>query len=333
MKVSPIENYREPAYPTIATIGAADLSRVPTRWQNLKAVAASLGAAAMTLKAISLEAAEATGPVKTEERGGEHPLSTSTTSLHLGKVTDVCPLPPAAIAGEGQGSFGCVAVNPPVMLPEGEALDIIEAEFKKRGIELVDGVELNGVKAPPRGKQAKWQRFWGRVFKKRGREYEEWSTSKGVPIPLVKRNWRADLGTKDGKIVVEYVSRRDEDIWNKSCLLDDGGCSVSSIDIRAAAARAVEGFSARTEGEPVTVGVFYDPVAYLPMAKKADGSIDWEAENKKLPLSYEEHQKKGKGIAVEQLKVQIESFFQYLAKQQVSDASSHWPISGNNVAR
>ena len=34
---------------------------------------------------------------------------------------------------DGSGAFGCVAMNPPVMLPEGEALDIIEAEFKALG--------------------------------------------------------------------------------------------------------------------------------------------------------------------------------------------------------
>ena len=151
MKVTPIKDYREPRYPTIAEIGSVDLSRVPTRWQNLKAVAASLGAAAMTLKAISIEAAETTSLATTVERGGEYPPSTSTSSINLVKVTDVCPLPPEKIAGDGRGAFGCVAINPPVMLPEGEALDIIEAEFKKRGIELVDGLELKGVKAPPRG--------------------------------------------------------------------------------------------------------------------------------------------------------------------------------------
>ena len=69
MKVTPIKDYREPRYPTIAEIDSVDLSRVPTRWQNLKAVAASLGAAAMTLKAISIEAAETTSLATTVERG------------------------------------------------------------------------------------------------------------------------------------------------------------------------------------------------------------------------------------------------------------------------
>ena len=322
MRVTPIKDYREPSYPTIAEIGSTDLSRVPTRWQNLKAVAASLGAAAMTLKAISLEAAEATKPVATTPVTVV-PTADQPVEKAVCPVTDVCPLPPAKIAGDGRGAFGCVVVNPPVMLPEGEALDIIEAEFKKRGVELVDGVELKGVKAPPRGREAEKYRQTVADFEKKGGKYDPSATSKGAPIPLVKRNWRADLGTKDGKIVVEYVSGGDEDVWNKSRLADEGWCSVSTCEIRGAAERVVEGVSARTEGDPVTVGVFYDPVASLPMARKKDGSIDWEAENKKPELSWEEHEAKGKAIAVEQLKAQIENFFQYLAKKNASHAASY----------
>ena len=312
MKVTPIKGYREPNYPTIAEIGSADLSRVPTRWQNLKAVAASLGAAAMTLKAISLEAAEATKPVvKTPVTAV--PTADQPAEKAVCPATDVCPLPPEKIAGDGRGAFGCVAMNPPVMLPEGEALDIIEAEFKKRGIELVDGVELKGVKAPPRGKEAEKYKCTVADLLKVDRKFRinYTSTSKGVLLPLVKRNWRADLGTKDGKIVVEYVSGEDETVWNKSRLADGGWCSVSAYDIRGAAERVVEGVSARTEGDSVTVGVFYDPMASLPMA-----------ENKKPKLSWEERRAKGKAIAVEQLKAQIESFFQYLAKKNASHATS-----------
>ena len=322
MKVMPIKQYREPSYPTIAEIGSADLYRVPTRWQNLKAVAASLGAAAMTLKAISLEAAEATKMVAATPVTAV-PTADQPAEKAVCPATDVCPLPPEKIAGDGSGAFGCVAMNPPVMLPEGEALDIIETEFKKRGIELVDGVELKGVKAPPRGKAA--EKFLQTVadFKKNGGKYDSFATSKGAPIPLVKRNWRADLGTKDGKIVVEYVSGRDEYVWNKSRLSDEGWCSVSTCEIRSAAERVVEGVSARTEGDPVTVGVFYDPMASLPMARKKDGSIDWETERKQPRLSWEERESKGKAIAVEQLKAQIENFFQYLAKKNASHAASH----------
>lgn len=311
MKVLPIKDYRKPSYPTIDEIGSADLSRLPVRWQKLKAVAASLGAAAMTLKAISLEAAEAAKPAKTEERGGVHPQPNG-SALRAEKVTDICPLPPTKIAGDGRGAFGCVAVNPPMMLPEGEALDIIETEFRKRGIELVDGVEIRGGKAPPRGKAAKKYQQSMIDFLKTGTKYDPCSTSKGALMPLVKRNWRADLGTKDGKIVVEYVSGNDERVWNKSRLTGDGWCSVDSYDVRGAAERVVEGVAARTEGAPMTVGVFYDPMACLEDEESAD---DRETQ--------EDNWAKCKAIATERLKAQIESFFRHLAKKNAPHPASH----------
>ena len=246
-KVMPLRSYPVPAYPTISEISQADLARVPARWQNLKSVAASLGAAAMTLRAISLEAAEAPKP----------PEPTPVTAVPVtDKVKDevketrpatvVCPLPPEKIAGEGRGAFGCVAVNPPVFLPEGEAFDIIKAEFKKHGIELVEGVELKGGKAPPQGKEAKQLMMTVAEFMKSGGKIEGLSTSLGAPFPLVKRDWKADLGTEDGKIVVEYVSGRDEKVWNQTRLTNcNYGGTVSEFDIREAAARVVEGASAR----------------------------------------------------------------------------------------
>lgn len=61
--VKPLPKYAEPAYPTLAEIGRADLSRIPARWQGLRVVASSIGAAAMSLKALALEAQEAVKPV------------------------------------------------------------------------------------------------------------------------------------------------------------------------------------------------------------------------------------------------------------------------------
>lgn len=318
--VTPMKDYRDPAYPTISEIGSVDLSRVPTRWQGLRSVAASIGAAAMTLKAISLEAAEAAKPVPSAPVAAV-PKAEAVKEAVKRPVTDVCPLSPVAIGGEGRGAFGCIVSNPPVILSESEALDIIETEFRKRGIELLDGIELEGGKAPPRGEEIKKYLWTCKEFEASGKEYDYCATSRGAPLPLVNRNWRADLGTKDGKIVVEFVSSRDEDVWNKTRLKDPGWCSVSHCDVREAAERVVEGLSARIEGEPVTVGVFYDPVAF-PVECKADGSIDWEAQRQKK-WSRDEYQKHGAEMAAEQLKAQIECFFQYLAKKNASDAASH----------
>ena len=333
-EIIPLKAYGTPKYPTIAEIGRADLSRVPARWQGLHAVAATLGAAAMTLKAISLEAAEATGPAKTEERGGVHPPSTSNSSLQLEKVTDVCPLPPTAIAGEGRGGFGCVAMNPPVILSEGEALEIIEREFKRHGIELVDAPILEGAMVPARGLEAEKLMWRGNELdelierkKKAGASEEElkslkWvgyfskTTNADLQMPLVKREWRMDFGSSDGRVMVEYISAGDEDLWLKSRVPKTGWCTASSCDVRDAAERAVKGFAARTEGRPVTIGVFYDPLAT---------AQDDEDRGKGERLSWEEREKRGRERAEAKLKAQIEAFFEHLAKAKTNapDAASH----------
>ena len=52
--------------------------------------------------------------------------------------------------------------------------------------------------------------------------------------------------------------------------------SFNVYDTRAAATNAVNAISARKGGEPVTVGVFYDPFAYVPEDwKPSDASADY----------------------------------------------------------
>ena len=135
--VKPLRAYRAPAYPTGAEIGRVDLSRVPARWQGLKAVASTLGAAAMSLKALALEA-DAVVPSVPATPLAVVPDAEAPKETTARPVTEVCPLPAKEIAGDGAGAFGCVAMNPPHILPEGEALDFIAREFAKRGVVLRD---------------------------------------------------------------------------------------------------------------------------------------------------------------------------------------------------
>ena len=130
-----------------------------------------------------------------------------------------------------------------------------------------------------------------------------------------------DLGTKDGKIMVEYISRDDERVWVRDPKEEDGiYSSASSCDIRRAAELAVKGFSARTEGRPVRIGVFYDPMASVPISEMekiyqdADPGLDWRAKD-------ELTEKRGRELAGKKLVAQIEAFFRHLAN--APDSSSH----------
>ena len=205
-------------------------------------------------------------------------------------------------------------MNPPVMLPEAEALEIIEREFAKRGIELVDAPELDGVEAPisKLERSREDRNLVANIIRRR---------AQGDEVRRKKRRWMLDLGTKDGKIMVEYISRDDERVWVRDPEEEDGiYSSASSCHIRRAAELAVKGFSARTEGSPVKIGVFYDPMTCVPKSevekiyKEADPGLDWSAK-------YNLTEKRGRELAGEKLVAQIEAFFRHLA--DAPDASSN----------
>lgn len=286
--IKPLSRYACPAYPTIDEIGAADLSRPPARWARLKAVVASLGTVAMTMRAFAQDAVPSapTTVAPTPKTVKDKPAEAAAQT-----VTDVCPLLPVAVAGEGRGGFGCVAVNPPVMLSEGEALEIIEREFAKRGIALRDCPELDGVDLPSR--------------------------------PNGRRKVMFDFGNEQGDVLVEYVSADDVDLWKEpsECLVHS---TARCYDMREAATNAVAALSKRTTGRPVTVGVLYDPLVRPPddsgdrPKEKSDGSLDVTDYMARRRARREA----GRALSEKRLKAQLEGFFAHLAKRGKLGAAS-----------
>ena len=263
-KIHPLRRYERPAYPTIDEIGLADLSRAPARWARLRSVVASLGTVALTMRAFAQDAAPAAPTTVAPSPKG---VKDKPAVAQAAAVTDVCPLLPVAVAGEGRGGFGCVAVNPPVMLSECEALEIIEREFAKRGIALRDCPALDGVELPSK--------------------------------PGKRRTVMLDLGNEQGDILVEFISDDDTTCWKNP---DERKVysTFSVHDVREAATNAVAALTRRTSGKPVTVGVLYDPIAYLPK--------DWDGE-------WEARKVAGRALAEKQLKAQLEGLFAHLAKR------------------
>lgn len=268
MKIEPLMTYKTPRYPTIEEIGEMDLSRVPVRWSRLKGAVASLGMVALALKAAAQEVpppAPITA-VAGAEAQAEEPAQAEKKEA---AATTIVPLLSVALAGEGRGGFGCVAINPPVMLPETEALEIIEKEFAAQGIVLKDCPELDGVELPSR--------------------------------PGKKRLAMLDFGTEKGDLMIEYVSRDDIETW-KEPEKERIYSSFSTFDIRAAAERAVKALSERKTGKPVTVGVLYDPVVHVPKdwVEKNRDTTDWKT-------YYEAKEQEGRRLAREKLIRQIEN--------------------------
>lgn len=291
-EIKPMKGRHVPAYPTIDEISRADLSRAPSRWSGLKSAVASIGTAAMALRALALDAAEgadvaAAPSVEVAGRVKEKPAKAVSSE----SSTDVCPLASIAVAGKGRGGFGCMAINPPVMLGELDALEIIEKEFLARGVKLKDGPELDGVSLPA---------------------YPEW-----------KRPVMLDLGTESGDIMVEFISTGDTDRWKKP---DPDASKIrfsySTFDCREAASNAVETISARKGGKKVAVGVFYEPVVYVPR--------DWKPSPDDIRLKREDRGVYGKTIAREQLKAQIDAFFDYLSKKGIRPVNGHAPHAASH---
>lgn len=290
-KVTPARGLHVPRYPTIHEIGIAELSRAPSRWANLKSVVASIGTAAMALKSLALEANAEAAPAAPSAEAPKRGAESARHAVDNVSSTDVCPLAAVAVGGEGRGGFGCVAINPPVMLAEAEALEIIEKEFFKRGIKLKDCPELDGVTLPS--------------------------------APEKKRPVMLDFGTEKGDVMVEFISHDDVRRWSER----GDAMFVSSFnvyDTRAAATNAVNAIAARKGGARVSVGVFYDPFVYLPKDWKPSD------EKASSETRWKERTAAGKRISHEKLKAQIEHFFDYLAKKgklpakaDASDASSN----------
>lgn len=228
--VQPMKRHAPPGYPTIDEIGADEFARAPARWARLKAAVASLGTVAMAMKALAQDAMPvAPATAKTVQRPAAAAAKAPAAEKQAKSATVVCPLLPVAVAGAGQGGFGCMAICPPVILSEAEALEIIEREFAKRGVTLKDGPELDGVEVPSK--------------------------------PGKRRTVLLDLGTEKGDLMVEFISWKSARYWTKR--QDHRGfSSYEEFDLRAAAENAVAVLSKRTEGKPVTVGVLYDPVVY-----------------------------------------------------------------------
>jgi len=112
MIIQPVYSYRSPNIPTRDYVddNPEILNHIPRRWMSDAAV---LTALAGTVILIS---------------------SCKSNTPH--KSTQVSKVAPIFKHGEGISSFGCIAINPPVVLDEAEAREIIKQEALKSGLLL-----------------------------------------------------------------------------------------------------------------------------------------------------------------------------------------------------
>ena len=223
MKVQPVGRYQLPRYPTrdILDDHPALLRALPNRWRQSAVVLAALSATAALVTGCRQQAAQA---------AEEKEVAPPAPAVHL--------VAPIFQHGNGQGAFGCVAVNPPVFLSEEEARQVVLEESKRVGI----------------------------AFTPDGRTFEQF------PVPVTRQEYAGDKKTylpavqtaqlvldgMDAKrgIGFEYVSETDFAAWRAK---DNGMMSTAWSENLLAPARQL-----RDELEKVkpagAYGVFYDPM-------------------------------------------------------------------------
>lgn len=272
MEISPVRSCAGPGYPARPQVDECPelLRLLPKRWQANPVVVAALTAClAMSNcgKAGAKDAPARVAPVF------EH--------------------------GRGQGSFGCVAVNPPVFLSEDEARQVIVDEAKRAGIRFgKDGRTLPKVQIPTNGKMEQVTDAKGNV------KYEAKTGTQTRAIPLdgldSKRN-----------IAFEFVSGQDLKDW-ESGVTNYG--TAGSYDVIGTAKGLATGMAkAKPRG---TYAVFYDPaVGWTDGRKKAEpldysDPKDWQARNAKITAAANE-------LAREQLRAQVKDFIKWLKAQGV----------------
>ncbi len=115
------------------------------------------------------------------------------------------------------------------------------------------------------------------------------------PKKTVPGSWVFDLATEDGALLLEYLSAGDHD---RLADADSGwGSTVAVYDFPRRAERFRADLATRTEGEPVTIGIFFDPLARETTLDRKKGQrdarellreqvrffLDWARKEGKLP--------------------------------------------------
>lgn len=238
-------------------------------------------------------------------------------------ATLVAPILQKAMDEDGRGAFGCIAVDPPTILSENDALNLIEQEFAKAGIKLRDCYELTGFtqtrtdwKAAPEPKK---------VEKRGGRDeseiYFDGDGDPARPQKAIPGKWVFDFATEDGALLVEYLSTRDHKELEDN--EPNSWCSVTSYDFPHRVARFREELATRTNGAPVTVALFFDPLARtgdfdaktrkrIPRQGSALAALSEEERDK---LSWEQREALKKKDALNKLREQIRFFLDWAKKE------------------
>ncbi len=207
---------------------------------------------------------------------------------------------PLFIHGDGRGSFGCVAVNPPVFLSEDEARQVVQDEAMAAGIAFEpDALTLKEVSLPVTDQ-------FGFLKKRESGKQED----TGKTAPKTKTGDLVLDGFDSARnIAYEFVSRTDFNAWeNQDRKM---WCSASSYDLKDTANTLANGL-AGSKGRSV-VAIFYEPGAKAPEMAYPDN----EATAEDRRAHWQQLKQAGKELGVQELREQVRDFLEWLKAQGI----------------
>ncbi|MCL1856524.1 MAG: hypothetical protein FWF84_02635 [Kiritimatiellaeota bacterium] len=323
MKITPMVSYKKPAYPTYeeSKANARLLNRLPQRWGKNGSIASLVGTGILIHIAGTGRGEEtATQDVTVNiiepvERDGS---AVTRETVRAIPATRVAPILEEALAKDGRGGFGCVAISAPVFLSENEALDLIQSELKKAGLEMHNKVDIDGLPIPnskgipldkliekikqdaptnPNGtntyhigegmydytlsEKLEAAEVPDGMYIFRG-EYGSYTSVKIVngkaretgggsrrfpedsDAPrlkyLAEGTYAFDLGTKDKAVVVKFLGTKDHHDWKA----DRDMSTWHDYNLAWLAEQMRDAFQRRADGDPVIIGLFFQPTPYPP---------------------------------------------------------------------
>jgi hypothetical protein len=285
----PLPRRCPPAYPTKLEILARPHlleRRLPPAWAGNREIAAAVG--------VFLAAGAGGCQRETSLQGGSSVKTTPDMAAVVAPVFE---------HGIGRVSVGCVAITPPALLSEDEALAIIADEMARAGVQMSRrDVTLTGVLIE-------------------GQEYQqgyEWVAARmGIGWQDVTRPLVVDLADPQHFIHVEFVSREDfRPLGGKTRYFGTAG----GIELKDVAKSIVE--EVGKQGRNIYFGAFYEPAVY-PDWKAAREHMDDEMartdSSDGRQLLYENWHEKANESCVRQtdelLRLQVRDFVDWLKAQ------------------
>ena len=308
MKIKPLKTYKPPAYPTYpeSKQDARLLERLPRRWRKNNSIASLIGTGfVMQALCVGCDNDAAPATANREIVAPQNPDPERKDVIRTARAisaTRVAPILEDALANDGRGGFGCMSISAPVFLSEDEALDLIRTELEKAGLKMQNSVSIDGLPIPSKTQKKREDRRKENLREK----LDELNIKQ-----LEKGSYAFDLGTADKSMVVAFLNRTDFEQWKADT---DVWSSFESFDFAWLATQVRDAFAQRDEGDPVIIGLFFEPSTY-PLR---DRDSDFHGLNDEQRLArYQTETKDTKERAREKLRVQVLHFVEYLKKEGV----------------